>query len=85
MENFFYVYVLNLNNNKFYIGYTKNLKRRLKEHNRGESKYTKTKRPLNLVYFEGYVNLDDAKGRERFLKGGSGHKYLKKQLRNFLK
>ena len=80
---FYYVYVLELNNKSLYIGYTTDVKRRFKEHQKGYSKYTKSKRPLKLIYFEAYLNIRDAKKREEFLKGGSGRKYLKMQLRNY--
>jgi putative endonuclease len=43
----YYVYVLlSLKDNKFYIGYTNGLKRRLKEHNQGKNVSTKLRRPL---------------------------------------
>lgn len=70
-----------------YIGMTTNLNRRLKEHNRGKSYFTRKNKKggkWKLIYFEGYLNKMDARGREKFLKGGSGRKYLNKQLRNFL-
>ncbi|MBU1065833.1 GIY-YIG nuclease family protein [bacterium] len=36
----------------FYIGYTANIKKRLEEHNNGESRYTKRKIPWKLVHLE---------------------------------
>ena len=81
----YFVYVLfSQKDRNFYIGYTSNLKQRLSQHKNREVRSTKFRQPLQLVYVEGYVDRDDAKGRELFLKGGSGHKYLKKQLKNFL-
>lgn len=44
---------------------------------------TKNRLPLQLIYYESYLNKKDAKGREKFLKGGSGHKYIRKQLTNY--
>ena len=35
------------------------------------------------MYYEAYVEIDDAMGRERFLKSGAGRNYLKKQCRAF--
>ena len=52
----------------FYIGYTSDLTRRLKEHNAGESMYTSGKRPWELVYYETFEKKSDAIKRERFLK-----------------
>jgi putative endonuclease len=46
-----YVYILkSLRNNSFYVGCTKDLKRRLEEHNQGRSTYTKKLLPLKLVF-----------------------------------
>lgn len=82
---FYYVYVLLSNkDNGWYTGYTTDLGRRLREHNDGESKSTRFRKPLELIYFEGYRSKKDALGREKLLKSGSGRRYIKKQLRNFL-
>ena len=81
-----YVYVLcSAVDNRWYIGQTGDLpEERLKEHNQGQVFSTRERRPLELVYYEMYRDKRDALGREKFLKGGSGHRYLKKQLRHFL-
>lgn len=83
----YYVYVLeNQNDKSFYIGYTANLKRRILEHQNGKGgRTTRIKKSWKLIYFEGYLNKQDALGRELFLKSGSGRKYLYKQLANYLK
>ena len=82
----YYVYVLRSSiDKKLYIGFTSNNPSiRLKAHNEGGVSSTKNRRPLQLIYFEAYLNKLDALGREKFLKGGSGHRYLKKQLKNYL-
>ncbi len=81
----FYVYLLESPEDKsWYIGYSDNLKRRISEHNSGKGcRTTKTKK-WKLIYFEGYLDKFDALGRERFLKSGSGHRFIKKQLANYL-
>ncbi len=80
----FYVYVLRSELDAgLYIGYTCNLKRRLRQHTSGESKATSYRRPLKLIYYEAYLEKEDAEGRERFLKSGSGRRYLNKQLRHY--
>jgi putative endonuclease len=81
----YFVYVLeNKQDASLYIGSTSNLKRRLLEHFSGRGgRTTKIKKSWKLIYFEGYVLRQDALGREKFLKGGSGRKYLKKQLKNY--
>lgn len=81
----FYTYVLrNDTKNKFYIGATKDLKQRLKQHNRGLVFSTKYLRPLRLIYFESCLNKDDAYRRERYLKTGMGRRYLKNRLKGGL-
>lgn len=80
-----YVYVLQNIESRFYIGYTRDLDKRIKDHNSGKgSQTTKKSKNWKLIYFEGYLNQNDAQNREKFLKGGSGYKYLKKQLKNYL-
>jgi len=67
-----------------YIGYSFNLKRRLASHEGGDARSTSHRRPWRLIYYEAYLNQDDALGRERYLKSGAGRKFLKSQLRNYL-
>jgi len=73
MDNFYFVYVLlsEIDNN-FYTGYTKNVELRFEQHNKGFVSSTKNRRPLKLVYFEAYINQQDATHREKyFLESGS--------------
>lgn len=83
--NMYYVYLLeNKNDKSWYIGFTSNLRRRLQEHQEGRGgRTTKIKKDWKLIYFEGYLEKTDATGREKFLKSGSGRKYIKKQLANY--
>lgn len=84
-EIMYYVYVLESKDRGLYIGFTDNLERRISEHNNGQGgRTTKLKKNWRLIYFEGYLIKEDAIGREKFLKGGSGRKYLKKQLAHYL-
>lgn len=81
----FYTYVLkSKKDGKMYTGYTDNLRRRFKEHNNGESVYTKEKGPFNLIYYEACIEQKDARSRESYLKSGKGKRYLKSRLRRFL-
>jgi len=85
MNIHFYVYILiSQKDNRFYIGYTNNLKRRLTQHAKGEVKSTKNRRPLKLVHYEYFIDEVDAKSREVFLKSGAGHKQIKDKLRKTL-
>jgi putative endonuclease len=82
----FYVYVLRSESDSgFYIGFSTNLKRRLAEHMRGASFATKSRGPWKLIYYEAYTEREDAEGRERFLKSGAGRRFLRAQLRHFLR
>lgn len=79
----YYVYLLISEKDKLlYIGYTNNLKNRLLKHNNGFVRATKNRRPLKLIYCEIYIDQNDAKRREKFLKGGKGRNELKVQLQN---
>ncbi len=74
----YYVYVIkSLNHEKYYTGHTNNIERRLKEHNIGKTKSIKSFAPFELVYFEKFSNREDAIGREKYLKSGSGREFLK--------
>jgi len=79
----YYIYILcSQKDGKLYIGYTDDLKRRLKRHRGGFVRATKNRRPLSLIHFEGFAHRNDAKRREMFLKGGNGRKELKVLLKN---
>ena len=62
--------------NKRYIGSTRDVKNRLKEHNSGKSKFTKADVPWKLIYKESYQSNQEARRRELFLKSGVGRKFL---------
>ena len=80
---FYYVYVLQENVRRcLYIGFTRDLRKRILGHNSRDTKTTKNG-DYKLIYYESYLNKADAIGREKFLKGGSGRKYLTKQLKHF--
>ncbi len=77
----YYVYVLkSLKDNGYYIGSTKDLDRRLKEHNAGMTKPLKHRRPLILVYFEEFKSRSEARKREALLKRFKGGKAFKKLI-----
>lgn len=82
----FYVYVLKSEKDgKLYVGFTTDLKERVKFHNLGLNKSTSYRRPLKLIYYECYLSEQDARAREKFLKSGRGHEVLYKQLKNTLR
>ncbi len=77
----FYVYIL-INNlkNKTYVGYTNNLINRLKEHNSGESFYTKRFGPWEIIFTEQFKTKNEAIKKEKYFKSASGRKWIKKTL-----
>ena len=78
---FFYTYVLkSLVDEKLYIGWTKDLTERIKQHNFGEVEVTKSRRPLELVYFEASSNESKAIEREKYFKTGFGRRSLKNRI-----
>ena len=85
-EGFYYVYVIeNDQDQSWYIGFTSNFENRIKEHNAGKSPYTSKKQgKWKIIYTECYLSKKDALGREEFLKSGSGRRFLKNQLKNYL-
>jgi len=80
----FYTYVLqSYAASEIYIGYCKDLKRRLREHNQGLNPSTKRYVPWKLVYYEACLNLKDARRRERYFKLTQGRILLKRRLKEF--
>ncbi len=82
MDQFYYIYILySFKDEKCYIGYTNNIKRRLLEHLDGKSKSTKNRRPFKLIFYEAYINKSDALRREKYFKTNIGKKCFKLMLR----
>ena len=80
-----FVYILrSQRDHGWYIGYSTDVDRRLAEHNSGRNISTYSRRPLQLIYYEAYLHKMDALGREKFLKSGSGRRFIEKQLRHYL-
>ena len=76
----YYIYILyNKEIDRYYVGYTGDLKKRLEEHKRGKSKrqYTKNQKgSWKLTYFETYSTIKDANRRESEIKGRKSRKYI---------
>ena len=60
-----------------YIGMTSDLERRLKEHNSGYNRSTRSRSPFDLIYSEPCSSRAEAREREKFLKGGKGREFLR--------
>ncbi len=80
-----YTYVLQSEkDDKFYVGFTKDLKLRFEQHNKGLVESTKDRRPLRLIYYEACLEGNDATKREKYLKSYHGRMFLKKRLKFYL-
>ena len=85
MNAYCYVYVLrSVKDRMFYVGFTKNLMKRVEDHNSGLVPSTKRRTPFELVYWEGCLNQADATQREKYLKSSWGKRYIKNRLRSYL-
>ncbi len=81
----FYVYLLEeTSGGELYTGYTKDLKKRLVEHNAGENASTKNK-SWHCIYYEACTREEDARRREKYLKTSQGRRTLKLRLRSFFR
>lgn len=77
----FSVYILkSIINNRFYIGQTKDIKRRLTKHNKGLVRSTKAYKPWKIVYFENYKTLSDARKRENQIKSWKKRSLIEKLI-----
>lgn len=75
------IYILKSNkNSKYYIGYSSNIERRIKQHNQGLNISTKSGIPWKIVYTEIYDTKKDAWLRERQIKSYKGGEAFKKLL-----
>ena len=65
-----YTYIVECADGTLYTGWTTNVQKRVKAHNEEKSgaKYTKAKRPVKLVYYEGYDTKEAAMRREYAIK-----------------
>lgn len=81
---FYYVYLLqSLKNKSLYIGYTKDLRKRLEQHNSGLSEYTSKYMPWEVIHYEAYRDEEDVKRREKYLKTNQGSRLFKRMLKEY--
>ena len=78
----YYVYIIKSEyyKDRYYTGYTKDVKRRLAEHNSGKDQYTKSYRPWQLKSYVAFTDKERALAFERYLKTGSGRVLAIKHL-----
>ncbi len=82
----YYVYVLKSGKDgNLYIGYTTDLRERFQDHQNGRVPSTKPRRPLELIFYEAYKSMADAKRREQYFKTSKGKSSLEMMLRDSLR
>ncbi|MBL7156958.1 MAG: GIY-YIG nuclease family protein [Candidatus Omnitrophica bacterium] len=74
MKTTYYFYILKCNDGTKYYGHTYRLKERFAEHSSGHVKYTKHRRPIELIYYEKFNSRAQAFMRERQFKNGNTRK-----------
>ena len=79
----YYLYIIqSAMDDSFYIGSTQNLDERLTRHNQGRSKFTKTKCPWHLVYFEEHPDRSSAMKREYAIKRKKSKDYIESLIKD---
>jgi putative endonuclease len=78
----YYVYSIQSENNpdKYYVGLTTDVERRLEEHNAGKSIHTNKFRPWKIVSYTAFLCKSRAEKFEAYLKTSSGRAFAKKRL-----
>lgn len=78
-----YVYILqSIENYSYYIGSSTNVWNRLKQHNNGQVKSTKYKRPYKLVFYQEFDNIDIARKIEYKIKSWKRKDFIDKIIRD---
>ena len=64
-----YTYILRCKDGTLYTGWTNQLEKRIRDHNEGVgAKYTRARRPVELVYYERFETKEEAMKREYAIK-----------------
>ena len=65
----YYTYIVECADRSLYTGYTTDVKARIRKHNSGKgAKYTRSRLPVKLVYYEEYETKHEAMSREYYIK-----------------
>jgi putative endonuclease len=76
-----FVYALQSERDKgLYIGMAADVAKRLKEHNAGYNRSTRSRRPFRMIYTEECSSRIKAREREKFLKSGIGRDFLRSRI-----
>ena len=77
----YFTYVASsLSGSYLYKGHCKDMEKRLKQHNSGQTKSIRPYIPLEIIYFEEFETLKESIDREKFFKSAAGRQFLKKVL-----
>ena len=76
----FFVYILKLSDGSYYVGYSSNIKNRIKAHKTGSISSTKNLRPIKLIYYSAFLTQRRATEFEKYLKSSSGFAFRNKRL-----
>ena len=64
-----YTYIVECCDNSYYCGWTNDLEQRIRSHNAGKGgKYTRSRLPVKLVYYETFDTKEEAMSREWHIK-----------------
>ena len=77
-----YVYILkSLKTDRYYIGHTENLEKRLRQHNSGKTRSLKAYLPFEIIHSEKHDTKQEAYSRERRIKSYKGGEAFKRLIR----
>ena len=79
MSKHAYIYILTNSTNKvLYVGVTSDLTKRIQQHKKGlfQNSFTSRYKVKKLVYYEEFLNIEDAIAREKQLKAGNRQKKI---------
>lgn len=80
----YYTYVLlSEKDEKFYVGYSENVKLRFEQHKKGLVESSRNRKPLKLIYYEACLSQKDALKREKYFKTHYGRMFLHKRLKSY--
>ena len=75
-----FVYILQCADQTYYTGCTEDLDARIKRHQSGYVEYTKTRLPVELIFYSAFKQKEDAFEFGKYLKSGSGIAFRNKHL-----
>jgi len=76
----YYIYILQLQDETYYHGFSDDLKKRLVNHKHGLVESTKNLRPVKLIFYAAFSKKNKAIAFEKYLKSSSGFAFRNKRL-----